>query len=411
MRDSDVTVEGGEAAGEKLQKKVEEVLVEKKKLEKRVKTVEAENSSLLKKVEADQAGIDILKVRIAELEEEKARRDEQNEYFKLKNKELEANNAKKEHESYMMMKVLENLIGKPIEQRFEEIELEEVRARRKVEIDAEMKNKGKGVPIEGVAEVTEREIVVSEPTIDPEMSILDPCPISSVSGTTGIKVTKTFNEEKIDEYLHDDTNEKPENVYGEGEHDDAENVDESDDHVTRLILRLEHGVEEGEILHTYTLAEIIKMMHVDENEFKVDFEEELNQFDINQHPEYQYKYVEEADNYDKVEVEDWSDEGQSENVSVDTSSFPTLEEFFSQANEDELRRKVAESVKNKSFHEISKDEQREERKNWFKKDTERKFRRPLKYYKRDREVSFGDIISWGFLPQVNAYAIRREFGV
>ncbi|MFS8026449.1 hypothetical protein Hanom_Chr16g01486831 [Helianthus anomalus] len=49
----------------KLQKKVEEVLVEKKKLEKRVKTVEAENSSLLKKVEADQADIDILKVRIA----------------------------------------------------------------------------------------------------------------------------------------------------------------------------------------------------------------------------------------------------------------------------------------------------------------------------------------------------------
>ncbi|KAM0031747.1 hypothetical protein Hdeb2414_s0017g00512561 [Helianthus debilis subsp. tardiflorus] len=103
----------------KLQQKVDKVLVEKKKLE---------NSSLLKRVEANQADIDILKVRIAELEEEKARRDEQNEYFKLKNKELEANNAKKEHEMYMMNKVLENLIGKPVEQRFEEIELEEVRA-------------------------------------------------------------------------------------------------------------------------------------------------------------------------------------------------------------------------------------------------------------------------------------------
>ncbi|XP_035832031.1 serrate RNA effector molecule homolog [Helianthus annuus] len=68
----------------KLQKKVEDVLVEKNKLEKRVKTVEAENSSLLKKVEVDQADIDILKVRVAELEKEKARRDEQNEYFKLK---------------------------------------------------------------------------------------------------------------------------------------------------------------------------------------------------------------------------------------------------------------------------------------------------------------------------------------
>ncbi|MFS7919321.1 hypothetical protein Hanom_Chr03g00211371 [Helianthus anomalus] len=152
------------------------------KLMKHVKSVQAENSSLLKKVEADQAVIDILKVRIAELEEEKARRDEQNEYFKLKNKELEANNAKKEHEMYMMNKVLENLIGKPVEQRFEEIELEEVRTRRKAEIEAEMKNKGKDVQIESVTEVSERAIVVSEPTEDPETSILDPCPISSVSG-------------------------------------------------------------------------------------------------------------------------------------------------------------------------------------------------------------------------------------
>ncbi|MFS7895876.1 hypothetical protein Hanom_Chr12g01147731 [Helianthus anomalus] len=139
------------------------------------------------------------------------------------------------------------------------------------------------------------------------------------------------------------------------------------------------------------------MTHVDENEFKFDFEEELNKFDINQQHEYQYKYVEDADNYDRVEVENWSDEEQSESVHVDTSNFPTLAEFFSQANEDELRRKVEECVKNKSFDEM--------------KDSERKFRRPLKYYKRDREVSLGDIISWGYLSQVNAYAIQRQFGV
>ncbi|MFS7910401.1 hypothetical protein Hanom_Chr02g00105911 [Helianthus anomalus] len=82
---------------------------------------------------------------------------------------------------YMMNKVLENLIGKSVEQRFEEIELEEVRARRKAEIEAEMINKGKSIQNESVDEVSERAIVVSEPTEDPEMSILDPCPISSVS--------------------------------------------------------------------------------------------------------------------------------------------------------------------------------------------------------------------------------------
>ncbi|XP_022003847.1 general transcription factor IIF subunit 1-like [Helianthus annuus] len=121
----------------RLEKKVEEVLIEnkklvdrEKKLEKRVKSVEAENSSLLKKVEADQTEIDILKVKVAELEEEKARRDEQNKYFELKNKELEAAKAMKEHEIYMMNKVLENMLRKSVEQRFEEIEVEEVRARR-----------------------------------------------------------------------------------------------------------------------------------------------------------------------------------------------------------------------------------------------------------------------------------------
>ncbi|XP_021975462.1 FK506-binding protein 5-like [Helianthus annuus] len=238
----------------KLQKKVDEVSSEKKKLEKRIKSVEAENSSLLKKVEAYQANIDILKVRIAELEEEKARRDEQNEYFKLKNKELEANNAKKEQEAYMLKKVLENLIAKPIKQRFEEIELEEVRARRKAEIEAEMKDKGKSVPVEDVAQVTEREIVPSKVL---ESSILEPYEVYYVhsdddddgngdndQGTSGIKVTEASNEENIDDYLQDDANEESEKAGGEGKHGDSEKVDENVDKGTGLILRLEHDVEE-----------------------------------------------------------------------------------------------------------------------------------------------------------------------
>ncbi|KAJ0920343.1 hypothetical protein HanRHA438_Chr05g0240271 [Helianthus annuus] len=382
--------------------------------------------------------------------------DEQNEYFKLKNQELEAKNAKKEHEEYMLKNVLEDLIGKPIEQRFEEIELAEVRARREAKMEAGMKDNGKDVLAEDDVQVTEREIVLTEPkspTKVLESSIPAPCPLTSVSGVindndeddeededdnlkddadevysvhsdndddgndnadqgnSGIKVTEASQEENIDEYLQDDANEEPENAGGKGEHGDAENVDEIVGQGAGLILHLEHDVEDGELLHTYTRAEIIKMMHIEEGEFNFDFEEEVNEFGINHQPAYQYKYVEEADNYDKVEVEDWSDDDQSKNVDSDTSSFPNLAELFSQANEDELRRKVAESVKSKSFKEMSKEEQREERKKWFRKDTERKYKRPLQYYRRDRDVSLGDIISWGYLPQVNAYAIRREFGV
>ncbi|KAF5798449.1 hypothetical protein HanRHA438_Chr07g0303461 [Helianthus annuus] len=139
--------------------------------------MEAENSSLLKKVEADQAEIDIMKVKIAELEEEKARRDEQNKYFKLKNKELEAANAQKDQKMYMMNKVLESLIGMSVEQKFKEIQVEEVRAIRQAVIDAEMKNNGKRV--EGTSDVAERAIVLSSVTESP---IQNPCPISTVSG-------------------------------------------------------------------------------------------------------------------------------------------------------------------------------------------------------------------------------------
>ncbi|MFS7997034.1 hypothetical protein Hanom_Chr12g01136971 [Helianthus anomalus] len=168
----------------RLEKKVEEVLVEnkklvdhEKKLEKRVKIVEAENSSLLQRVESDQAEIDILKVKVAELEEEKARRDEQNKYFELKNKELEAAKALKEHEIYMMNKVLESLLGKSVEQRFKEIQVEEVRARRQAEIEAEMKNKGKGV--ECVLDGSERSVI---PLTISETPVQNPRPIFAVSG-------------------------------------------------------------------------------------------------------------------------------------------------------------------------------------------------------------------------------------
>ncbi|MFS7953802.1 hypothetical protein Hanom_Chr07g00622841 [Helianthus anomalus] len=209
---------------------------------------------------------------------------------------------------YMMNKLLEKLIGKPVEQMFEEIELEEVRARRKAEIKAEMKNKGKGVQVEGVSEVTKRAIV---PSIVPESPIQNPCPISSVFGILDedVEVDDVVDDDEEDDDEEDeeeddikkddaddvfstnsdhDDGDDDDNDQGSTsiKHDDTKNVDESDDHVSRLILCLEHGVEEWEILHTYTLAEIIKMTHIDENELKFDFEEELNKFDNNQQPEY-----------------------------------------------------------------------------------------------------------------------------
>ncbi|XP_021991526.1 MATH and LRR domain-containing protein PFE0570w-like [Helianthus annuus] len=433
-----------------VENKVDAVAAENKKvadrekiLEMRVKKLESENKSLLKKIDTDQFEIDILKVKVAELEEEKARRNEQNKYFELKNKELEAAKALKEHEFYMMNKVIESMIGKSIEQRFEEIQVEEVRAKRQAEIDAQLRDKGKGA--EGSVAVSERSIV-------PSVVVENHVPISSVSaifeedvslediaadneedddeddddegddnkgdddeeddddekvflrGGTCVTTTEASNEKTVDDYMNDDANEVSEGADGEGEHVDDQSVDQ----VEKLILRIEPHVEEGEFRHTYTLNETLKMSNVNEDEFTFEFEEELNAFDINHQPEYEYKYVEDADVYDRVEVEDCSDE---EGVSEDTSEFPTLMEFFSEENRDELRRKVAEILKDKNFDGTPKDLQKEERQKWFRNSHERKFKRPLKYYQRDRSISLGDIISCGFLPHVTGYAIRRECGV
>ncbi|MFS7912397.1 hypothetical protein Hanom_Chr02g00129501 [Helianthus anomalus] len=46
-----------------------------------IKKMEADNKMLIKKIEDDQTEIDFLKVRVAELEEDKARHDEQNQIF------------------------------------------------------------------------------------------------------------------------------------------------------------------------------------------------------------------------------------------------------------------------------------------------------------------------------------------
>ncbi|MFS7965503.1 hypothetical protein Hanom_Chr09g00763061 [Helianthus anomalus] len=139
----------------------------------RVKKLEMENRELVKKIDSDQSEIDILKVKVAELEEEKTRSDEQNEYFKLNDKELEAAKALRDHEFYMLNKVVESMLGTSVEQKFEELQVEELRAERQAKIDEQMKDTGKGV--EGSSDVTERSIV-------PSMVVDNPEPITAISG-------------------------------------------------------------------------------------------------------------------------------------------------------------------------------------------------------------------------------------
>ncbi|MFS7918542.1 hypothetical protein Hanom_Chr03g00202401 [Helianthus anomalus] len=107
---------------------------------------------------------------------------------------------------FMLNKVLENLIGKSVEQKFEEIQVEEVRARRQAAIDAEMKNKDKSV--EGEDDENKKDDaddVFSASSHDDDDKDDD-------QGTSGIKVSEKSNEENVDDYLRDDVNEEPEDA-------------------------------------------------------------------------------------------------------------------------------------------------------------------------------------------------------
>ncbi|XP_022007594.1 troponin T, skeletal muscle-like [Helianthus annuus] len=237
-----------------VEKKVEEVVAENKRLatenkkvsdrerllEMRVKKLENENQELVKKIDADQSEIDILKVKVAELEEEKARRDEQNEYFKLKNKEFEAAKALRDHEFYMLNKVIESMLGTSLEQKFEELQVEELRAERQAKIDEQMKDKGKGV--EGSSAVSERSIV-------PSMVVDNPEPITAISGLfeeethleelmddddedaegrTGLKVTEASTEKAVDDLMNDSVNEESGEASGKGESSKSQIVEHSE---------------------------------------------------------------------------------------------------------------------------------------------------------------------------------------
>ncbi|MFS7996776.1 hypothetical protein Hanom_Chr12g01133811 [Helianthus anomalus] len=141
-------------------------------------------------------------------------------------------------------------------------------------------------------------------------------------GGTWLRIEgKKMNEDDLNDYLNENQNEE-DNSIGKGEQSsdtlhDAETsgiftdvtpltvVPES---ILTKTIYLCHDVEEGEFVHNYTREEITQMMGVDEHSFKFDFEEELNNIDISEPEEYVFKNIPEANDFDKVVVEDDSDD-------------------------------------------------------------------------------------------------------
>ncbi|MFS7904165.1 hypothetical protein Hanom_Chr01g00032781 [Helianthus anomalus] len=160
-------------------------------------------------------------------------------------------------------------------------------------------------------------------------------------------------------------------------------------------------------------AEMLEELGLDDGKFKFDIEDEIPP---SQEREYEFKYAEEANQYNEVIVEEASDSSDEEtnfHYSCVDETFPSLAEMFEDQNEDEIRRKIVEKITTEGVpRTIPRENLVGERKKWCKvMPKERKFIRPLQYFTHDANISWGDILSWGYLEDLQVYAIRREQGL
>ncbi|MFS7917710.1 hypothetical protein Hanom_Chr03g00192371 [Helianthus anomalus] len=183
---------------------------------------------------------------------------------------------------------------------------------------------------------------------------------------------------------------------------------------TPKVIYLSHDVEEGELVENWTRESMLEALGMNDENLKFDIEEEIPTVPDS---EYVFKFVEDADDFNDVIVEnDSSDSNQDVpfHYAGQDDNFPTFAELFRTHNEDDLRRKVAEKISTDGPPKtLSEEELREKIKKWFKQPMveERKFKRPLKFFTRHPDELLGDIPSWGYLEDMKVYAIKREYGV
>ncbi|MFS7977760.1 hypothetical protein Hanom_Chr10g00907771 [Helianthus anomalus] len=165
----------------------------------------------------------------------------------------------------------------------------------------------------------------------------------------------------------------------------------------------------GEMEVPRSRAEMLEELGLDDGKFKFDIEDKIPS---SPEKEYEFKYVNEAGHFDHVEVEDCSDSFEEDTVfhysGVD-DTFPTLAEMFKEQNEDEVRRKVVQKISTEGIpRTIPRETLAEERKKRFKMmPKERKFRRPLQYFTHNADLSWGDILSWGYLKDLQTLKPSR----
>ncbi|XP_022007780.1 midasin-like [Helianthus annuus] len=230
-------------------------------------------------------------------------------------------------------------------------------------------------------------------------------------GASGLLIRDPILQERIDELMNDEINEQEDDLQNEASSSGKQHADQVLlSNPTVIYLNVQ---QEGEVEVRRTRAEMLEELGLEDGKFKFDIEDEIPQ---SPEKDFEPRYAYEADHYDDVIIEDASDSSDDEidfhYAGID-ATFPSLAEMFKDRNEDEIKRKIVEKVSTEDVPEtIPREILAEERKKWFKvMPKERKTLRALQYFTHNKNLSWGDILSWGYLEDLKVYAIRREEGV
>ncbi|XP_021975040.1 calponin homology domain-containing protein DDB_G0272472-like [Helianthus annuus] len=204
-----------------------------------------------------------------------------------------------------------------------------------------------------------------------------------------IEVERLRLKAKMNKYKVDDDDEELKEMFGDEDEvdDDKDDKDNKDDKYEKGDDDDHNGAteEEGELVENWTRESMLDRLDMEEDRFKFDVVEEIPP---TPEREYTFKFVNEADNFNNVIIEEGSDSDEDTpfHYSGLDDDFPTFSELFRSHNEEEVRRKVVEKIATEGVPEtVSKEDFLKERKRWFKvMPKERKFKRPLVLHETSR---------------------------
>ncbi|MFS7996851.1 hypothetical protein Hanom_Chr12g01134701 [Helianthus anomalus] len=230
-------------------------------------------------------------------------------------------------------------------------------------------------------------------------------------GTSGLLINDPSAQEKVNDLMNDEVNEQNDDVECEASSSGKQSDEQV--HLSNSIFISLSEYHQGEVEIIRTRAEMLEELGLEEGKFKFDIEDEIPESPAK---DFEPQFPLEAGCYDNVIIETDSDSEEERmdfHYEGEDMPFPTFTELFQDMNADDLRRKIEERIASADMPEpVPREISAEEKKSWFKvMPKERKPLRALQYFTHDKNLSWGNILSWGYLEDLNVYVIRREQGV